>query len=878
MASTASRFDPQAPDKSSAGPDTYGTERTGTYKEKASLPVDENGYEIDLLALAGRAEQISKDYQTRTVERSLSRSYRAWRNEHAEGSKYLDRAAWRGRSSLFVPKTRSAVRKNLATAASALFSTEDVVNVSASLDDDPMQQATAKVMKADLDYRLTRGVSAKHAMPWFQLSLGACQDSQITGVTISKQYWQYEEIPTKKLVKKPLMDEETGLPVFDAMTGEPVTYDEEVPDVLVTADRPMIDLIPIDRVYVDPAAPWYDPAQLGRWFCVKYPMGISDIRALLRSGAKNGVDSAWLEVDDSTLLMGRVEDDRSATRRAREGGSDRYEDGRGVNDLDIVWLQENFLRISGIDYHWWSVGRHAYISKVRTTREAYPHLDGERPYVMGVAQIDTHRVFPMSPVESWQPLQLELNDITNLRQDTLKRSIAPLTLIKRGKNVDVTAVKRRGQPDAMVFVDDVEADIKFQQTPGPAGAAYTEVSGINAQFDELAGVFSTSSVQTSRQLNETVGGMRLMSGAANAVSEFDLRTWVETWVERVLRQLIHLIKTYESDEKILAIAGAKSRAYQEHKYLPTLADFDHCDVTLSVNVGIGALDPMQQLAKLKVGLEMLAPAFPAMQAQGIKPKYEVFIEEVMGKVGYKDGRRFFEFGKPPEQQQDPEVVKLMEEMKLENRKLDVTIQEAMLEMRAEDERNRRDNDTKLQIEDQRLKGKVLDKLVDVQHDRDQREHDTERDEARMDHDVMKGDESFAREKETRQEERGHAREDSARSGRQKIAEILAKRAGDGKGGNGAKPAAKPKSGTGEKAANSAAERSSDNDAFGQILERLEAMAGDHSSVQRTVDSLGRSVAAIATQLSSLKQRRSEAPLPSPSEAPLRPRAPNGSGP
>ena len=50
----------------------------------------------------------------------------------------------------------------------------------------------------------------------------------------------------------------------------------------------------------------------------------------------------------------------------------------------------------------------------------------------------------------------------------------------------------------------------------------------------------------------------------------------------------------------------------------------------------------------------------------------------MGKVGYKDGRRFFEFGKPPEQQQDPEVVKLMEEMKLENRKPDVTIQEAML--------------------------------------------------------------------------------------------------------------------------------------------------------------------------------------------------------
>ena len=98
--------------------------------EKASLPVDENGYEIDLLALAGRAEQISKDYQTRTVERSLSRSYRAWRNEHAEASKYLARSClarpFRAFSS---PRLVPPCARTWPRPPPHLFSTEDVVNV-----------------------------------------------------------------------------------------------------------------------------------------------------------------------------------------------------------------------------------------------------------------------------------------------------------------------------------------------------------------------------------------------------------------------------------------------------------------------------------------------------------------------------------------------------------------------------------------------------------------------------------------------------------------------------------------------------------------------------------------------------------------------------
>ena len=454
------------------------------------------------------------------------------------------------------------------------------------------------------------------------------------------------------------------------------------------------------------------PVQHGRWFYCRYPMGLSDARALLSSNGKNGNPHAWLDVTDEVLLRGRSEDERASSRRVREGGGDRYEEAKSHGELDIVWLQENFMRINGKDWHFWSVGRHAMLTEVREVHEVYSEYGGERPYVMGVAQLDTHRVFPQSPVDTWQPLQLEINDIANLRLDTLKRSIAPLTVIKRGKNVDLAAVQRRGQPDAILMVDSLD-DVQFTPTPGPSGASYTETSVNNALFDELSGTFSTSSVQSSRQLNETVGGMRMMSGAANAVSEFDLRMWIETWVEPVLRHLVHMIRYYESDERILAIAGQNARVWTRFDYMPSLEDFEQTEVSLRVNAGIGALDPMQKLTKLKFAMEMLAPVMPIAERKGIVLNIEALIEEVMGAAGFRDGRRFFEFGEPPQQEPDGDTMRAMEELKLERDRLAQEMQELVATLQSEDERNRRDNATKLQIEQMRTKKDLARMALDA---------------------------------------------------------------------------------------------------------------------------------------------------------------------
>lgn len=670
----SSRTDPRPPDRSS----------TEAPARDSAADIGEGVTEEILLRFLQEAMRLSVDHKQRTVESGATRSYKAWNNQHADGSKY-NLPGYRGRSRLFVPKTRSAVRKNLTAAANALFATEDVVSITAELEDDPLQAATASVIGSLVEYRTSRQ-AGRSGMPWFLICMGGNLDAQLTGVTVSKQHWNYDEVETS----------ETEI-VIDPESGKEI----EQLKMRVERDRPMSTLIPLENVHPDPAAPWYDVVQAGAFWSVVYPMRLGEARTMMQAEAKRGSPVVWHHVDDSTLRMGRGDLNQSATRRARERGGDRYEETKGSGDLDIVWLYENFIRIDGRDWHFWSVGTNSIITNISETRDIYPAFDGDRPYTFGVGQIDSHKVFPMSPVESWQPLQFEINDIVNLRLDTLKRSIAPLAKVKRGRNVDMVQLQRRGNPDAVLLLDSVD-DVEFEATPGPSGASYTETSAANAAFDELSGSFSTASVQTSRQLNETVGGMRLMSGASNAVTEFDLRIWVETWCEPTLRQIAHLVRYYESSEKALRIAGAKAQVWEKHRYMPGFDDFDSCDLMLRVNVGIGATDPMQKMGKFKAAIEMLLPMQEMFEAQGITPKGDVIIEEVMGSAGYRDGKRFFEFGEPAEPQQDPAILKAMQDLQVQMEKI-----------AASREKTQMDNETKMQIEQMRQQTAVLSTAVNA---------------------------------------------------------------------------------------------------------------------------------------------------------------------
>lgn len=460
----------------------------------------------------------------------------------------------------------------------------------------------------------------------------------------------------------------------------------------------MSELKPPENVYIDPAAPWYAPIQGSSYLSVLHPMTIGDARSMLANPGKAG--QLWLEVSDDVLKQASEDYNAKGVRVARSGGTDRYDnrssDASNIPDSAIVWLYENFMRISGIDYHFWTVGTRAFCSEVRPTEESYPEQFGDRPYVQGYGAIEPHEVYPMAPVESWRNMQNEINDLVNLRFDLVKKQLSPIAKVRQGAIFDWKQLQRRSGPDTSIIVSKMD-DLDFEVSPGPQGQSYEEMNYLNNDFDDLAGSFSTSSVQSNRNLNETVGGMKLMSGAANAITEYDLRVWVETWVEPVLRQLVRLIQYYEDDDTVLAVAGEKAQL--ERFGVDQITDDDLMEeVSVSVNVGIGALDPMQRMQKLFMAFDSLGKVAPFFD-KPIKLNAEEVSKEILGAAGQNDGMRFITFIDPAQAQSAEAQANNMQ----------ATLENANMQLKKEIADGQ--NKTKLQVEKMQMISGIIEAIL-----------------------------------------------------------------------------------------------------------------------------------------------------------------------
>jgi hypothetical protein len=161
----------------------------------------------------------------------------------------------------------------------------------------------------------------------------------------------------------------------------------------------------------------------------------------------------------------------------------------------------------------------------------------------------------------------------------------------------------------------------------------------------VAGAFSPSTVQTNRQLNETVGGLKLLNANTNQVSAYQLRTFVETWAEPVLEQLSLLERAYETDDVILALAGAKAELVKKFGIKAITDDLLSMDITMNISIsGVGNVSPQEQINNFIRAMEALRRC----SSDGTLEKYGLDVHEVIaelfGKLGHKDGKRFFNTG------------------------------------------------------------------------------------------------------------------------------------------------------------------------------------------------------------------------------------------
>lgn len=568
------------------------------------------------LQTAKDAYMASTTYVDSNYRKQWEDAIRMFQSRHAADSKYHS-DAYKYRSKLFRPKTRSVIRKNEGAAAAAFFSNMDVVNIAPVNGKNAVQVLGAQLYKELLQHRLTKTI------PWFMTLLGALQDAMTVGVVCSHQYWRYRE--RVRSTRSYMVDEATGAHIM-SLDGGPMMFEEHTTQIL--EDRPCIDLIPVENLRIDQGASWVDPVNTSPYLIHLIPMYAGDVKLMGQPNAKTG-EPGW-NVPEDGKLRSAMNQQYDQTRQVREQNrEDSQAPSKPLSQFDIVWVHKNIVREEGEDFCYYTLGTEHMLSPEPRPLAEYSPLK-KRPYAMGVAVIEAHKIYPDGLSGIGRELQKEANEVANSRRDNVLLVLNKRWKAKRGAQVDIKSLVRNvpGSVTLMQSMDDAEP-VEFTDV---TASAYAEQDRLNVDYDELVGNFSTSSVMTNRKLNETVGGMAMLGQGASQLQEYTIRTFVETWVEPVLGQTVELEKAFEADELILKLMGQKLG--QE----VTSEMFD-ADVELNVNVGIGATDPIQRINRLLTAARSIAE-IAHLGVAGLK--LGEVSKEVFGAIGYRDGGRFWD--------------------------------------------------------------------------------------------------------------------------------------------------------------------------------------------------------------------------------------------
>lgn len=603
------------------------------------------------LRRARAAYRTSTTYFDSNFRKPLDDAIRAFNNQHPSDSKY-NAAAYDKRSKLYRPKIRSVIRKNEAAAAAAFFSNMDVVSIGANDQSNKAQLISAEVMKNILQYRLTKTI------PWFQTVLGGLQDAQTTGSACAHIHWEF--------------DEQQGL------------------------DRPRVDLLPLENVRFDPSASWLDPVNTSPYFIQLIPMYAMDVKARMESGE-------WQEYE--SLAGATTELMSSSTRAARNKQAEdpMTSESRAVDDYEIVWVQRHIHRRDGQDWDFYSLGEVGLLTDPVPLTETVFH--GRRPYVIGHCIIETHKTVPAGVPQLARGLEDEINEIANQRIDNVKFALNKKWFAKRGVEVDLAGLVRN-VPGGVVMMNDPVNDVREITWPDVTQSSYQEQLGLDMSMDELLGNFNPAALMTAGAGNAPARNMAMLNQSNGTLVEYLIRTYVESFIQPVLRQLILLEQKYETDAIILGIAAKNSKLLQRFGIDQVTDELLNQEITLIVNVGMGATDPTQKLQKFLTAIStytgMMKNPTPGINMVEVG-------KEVFGHLGYQDGARFFTMDNP----QVAQMQMQMKQMAMQMQQMQMQLKEKQTAQMVGLQKTRETNQTKVAVEN--IKQQNENKRAHAQH-------------------------------------------------------------------------------------------------------------------------------------------------------------------
>lgn len=541
-------------------------------------------------------------YQTQ----HLNNTY-MFKGRHAPGSKYGSEA-FRNRSKIFRPLTRMASRSWEADIATSLFLNDDYMHISARRVSDKESAAAASVLKEMVNLRLDKN--------WYPTCIGAAQDSFINGPAIAKVFWWHETATV--LSDRPITDE----------TGQVIGL-ETVKNEKIIKDEPYIELILPENFIYDPTARWNDVIGTGNYFVHRKMMAVDDVMVRINRGE-------WNKITIGEILSCRwsMEDDSVQQSKRGEGKPDPLNNDNASTNYEMVMVNEVFVRREGVWYTYHMMGTQFMLEAPVLLENRYHH--GRLPFVYGTAMIESHNNSPDSKTQLGSELQQAVNEVSNQRMDNVKLALNKRFLAKRGAAIDLASLTR-SSPGGVTMTSDPQTDVLPMEVSDVTQSSYEETQRLTMEMNEAQGTFSGQAVANNREMNETVGGMKLLSNAATKVNDFDIRTFVFTFVRPVLELFMLTIQYYENDQTIMSVAVENSAFFPRLKLEDLTDDMMTKQLELKVDTGIGATDPVQRVNTLMYGVSTV------MQLPGMVDEMDTKAvgSAIFATLGQGDGSKFF---------------------------------------------------------------------------------------------------------------------------------------------------------------------------------------------------------------------------------------------
>lgn len=632
---------------------------------------------VDWVQMARNAFESSESWLQINQRAIWARNFAHYRSEHAPDSPILSEAN-KHRPRHFWPKSRTLVRDIQASAAAAYFASSDIVAIEAQDSDNKAQVEAACLMKELLNYRLDQTI------PWYQLVLGGIQETSVLGTVISHQSWCYKEIGDK-----------------------------------VVDDKPQIRIVPAENLRISPASDWIDPANSSPYVIELIPMYLGDVKSKIAEGENSRTgEPSWNNVGEGQLISAGNRDNLDTTRRARSG-SRRLDPKSNMmeaeNDFRIIWVHRNIIRKDGIDWLYYTAGANLLLSEPVRLSDVIPWADNKRDYVIGKMEIETDRPYPSGPVELASGMQRAINELKNQRYENVRQVLNRRYLYRAGSQVDVRALSRN-VPGGLIGISapgPLSNHVEPLNTPDVTASSYQEEDRLSLSMDDLTGSTTGSTVNSNRRLQETATGMNLMAEAGNKIREMELRTFTETWIEPVLRQLVQLIAAYETDGTALTVAAKKAKL---RKVLP---EYFNNTFSVSVNVGMGAVSPTQRMQKIQTAVATVTQLLPRAAAA---VEEEEITKEIFGAAGYDNGARFFNFEKArkleeqQKQEGDPSQQVQMQQLQLKSQIAQQDFELAQAKMQLENQKLAMESE-KLAVALQEMQANVAYLIAKTDHEK-----------------------------------------------------------------------------------------------------------------------------------------------------------------